>query len=301
MARLAAIDIGTNSLLMTIAEGSVDNPRVLADRATVTRLGEGVDATGKLTPEAILRTIEVIKRYAEEARAVGAQIVAVGTSALRDAENSRVFLDPASSHVGGDIEIIDGKREAELTFRGALSGIAYPGPVTVVDIGGGSTEIVRGEDNKVIESTSMNIGSVRLTERHLKTDPPTDAEMEALDRNLTAVIEGSTVQPTTPLVGIAGTVTTLAAVARKMVEYDGAEVHGTRLLTEEIREMISGFRSVRSTDRVARFPGLTPGRSDVIIAGAQILLRLAERAKTSQITVSDRGVRWGILVDNLTR
>jgi len=299
VARFAAIDIGTNSLLMTIAEGSADNPRVLADRATVTRLGEGVDASGKLTPEAILRTLEVIKRYAEEARAVGARIVAVGTSALRDAENARVFLDPATAHVGGEIEIIDGKREAELTFRGALSGIAYPGTVTVVDIGGGSTEIVRGQDGKVIESVSLNIGSVRLTERHLKSDPPSDGEMEALDRNLTAVIEGSPVQPTAPLVGIAGTVTTLAAVARKMVDYDGSEVHGTRLMTEEIRELIAGFRSTRAPDRVARFPGLQPGRADVIIAGAQILLRLAERARTSQITVSDRGVRWGILVERL--
>lgn len=301
MARIAALDIGTNSLLMTIAEGAADNPRVLADRATVTRLGEGVDAGGKLAPEAILRTLEVIKRYAEEARAVGAQIVAVGTSALRDAENARVFLDPAAAHVGGEIEIVDGKREAALTFRGALTGIAFPGAVTVVDVGGGSTEIVRGQDGKATESASLNIGSGRLTERHLKSDPPTDAEMEALDRNLTAVIDGCPVQPTAPLVGIGGTITTLAAVARKMVDYDGAEVHGTRLLTDEIREMVSGFRSVRAPDRIARFPGLSPGRADVVVAGAQILLRLAERAKTSQITVSDRGVRWGLLVENLTR
>ncbi|MBI2894458.1 MAG: Ppx/GppA family phosphatase [Deltaproteobacteria bacterium] len=300
MARIAAIDIGTNSVLMTIAEGSADNPRVLADRATVTRLGEGVDQSGKLTPEAILRTLDVLKKYAEEAKAVGARIFAVSTSATRDAENSRVFLEPASAFLGSDVEIIDGKREAELTFRGSLSGIAFPGAVTVVDIGGGSTEIVRGEAGKVIESTSLNIGSVRLTERHLKSDPPTDQEMEALDRNLTAVIEGSSVQPTAPLVGIAGTVTTLAAVSRKMIDYDGAEVHGTRLMTEEVREMIAGFRAVRKSDRPARFPGLTSGRADVIIAGAQILLRLAERARTSQITVSDRGVRWGILVEKLS-
>lgn len=295
--RAAALDIGTNTCLLLIAEGTADAPVAVLERALITRLGKGVDRNGRLDDAAIERTVAALSDYAGEIRKAGVtRVEAVCTSAARDAENGAAFLERAAAVLGVEPRIIAGDEEARLTFEGALTGLHTDEAVTVFDIGGGSTEIIHGkrELGTVIRAAvSLDVGSVRLTERHVLHDPPTPAELEAVRRDTDAALAGAPRERTSELVGVAGTITTLAAIEQQLSVYDATLVHGSTLSRTAIAAQIARLSSVNLEER-KRITGLDPGRADVICAGAVIALALCEWAGFDHVRVSDRGVRWGL-------
>ncbi|MGZ3406439.1 MAG: Ppx/GppA phosphatase family protein [Polyangia bacterium] len=294
--RLAAIDVGTNTALLTIAEGG----QPIEERAEIVRLGEGLDRSGRLKDEAIARTVAVVAEFADAiARHGCTRVAAVTTEAVRKAANGGDFVAQASAllaRVGGRMEVIDGEREARLSWRAvAASFPQLTGPRTVVDIGGGSTELIVGE-REVEGVRSLPIGSVRLTERIVTHDPPTADE----GARLVATVDEALAQAPAPrgaLVGIAGTVTTLAAMAQRLESYDGARVHGSTLSRATVDALVAELGATPLADK-RRTPGLDPKRADVIWAGAIILQRVMARAGVDACIVSDRGIRWG-LIDEL--
>jgi exopolyphosphatase / guanosine-5'-triphosphate,3'-diphosphate pyrophosphatase len=298
---LATIDIGTNSVLLQIARAADGGGiEVIRDRATITRLGRGVDRTRRLDPEAVARTLEVLREYATIAAAEGARVVAVGTSALRDAENAASFVEPARAILGAPIEVISGQLEAELTFLGATQGLPLDeGTRCVVDIGGGSTEIVVGRAGRVIASVSLDIGAVRLTERHALNAPASPDRLHAIDADIAQALMASPVKPCAPLVAIAGTATTLAAIHLQMATYQPKRIHGATLSRADVDALAGRLAGMSLQERVT-LPGLDPARADVIVAGARILLALIDHAQATEITVSNGGVRVGLAVRELS-
>lgn len=309
--RVAAIDIGTNSVLLLVAERRGGDLVALAERATITRLGQGVDATRALAPEAVERTLACLTRYGEELRALGVErIDAVGTSAMRDAAGGAAFIAQARERLGVAPRVISGEEEAALTFAGALTGLSLPpAPRIVFDVGGGSTEIILGgPSGEVGRAASLDVGSVRLTERLVRSDPPSAAELDAV-RNAaraalanapplphTATLDADGVRPI--LVGVAGTVTTLAALVRDVIPYDGARVHGARLTRAEIAATTARLATLPLGDR-RKLPALDPARADVIVAGSILVEEILTWAAGSngppgELITSDRGVRWGL-------
>jgi len=292
---VAAIDVGTNTALLTIADGG----EPVEERAEIVRLGEGLDKSGRLKDEAIARTVAVVADYAEAiARHGCTRVAAVTTEAVRKAANGGDFVARASealAKVGGRMEVIDGEREARLCWR-AVSG-AFPslaGPRTVVDIGGGSTELIVGE--RAVEGViSLPIGSVRLTERCVAHDPATNDDAARL---AATVDEALTQAPPLrgALVGIAGTVTTLAAMAQRLDSYDATRVHGSRLTRAEVDGLAALLQATPLAAK-KRMPGLDPKRADVIYAGAVILARVMARTGAAECIVSDRGIRWGLIYE----
>jgi exopolyphosphatase/guanosine-5'-triphosphate,3'-diphosphate pyrophosphatase len=298
---LATIDIGTNTTLLLVARVSADGAlELLEERAEITRLGRGIGAGGALGADGMARTLAALRDFVAVARRHQAKIAAIGTEALRRAPNRAAFLDPAGEIVGDPIEVIDGAREATLTFRAVADAFpaALAGALTVVDIGGGSTEIVIATRGEVTFNVSLPLGSVRLTERFVHHDPPRLDEIAAITAAVDAALAGvpfpaSGTVPVT-LVGVAGTVTSLAAMAEALVSYDPARVHGYRLSQEALAEQIARLRVGTQAAR-ERIIGLDPRRADVILAGALILQRIAAAAAVGEIQVSDRGIRWGLM------
>lgn len=295
--RVAAIDIGTNTVLLLVAEDAgTPGPsrlRPVFERATITRLGQGVDASGALAPEAVERTRVCLEGYASEIAAAGAERVAiVGTSAMRDARGGAALQERISALFGVEARVLSGDEEASLTFAGAVGGLGIPDEdeLAVFDVGGGSTEIVVGAvrgGGAPRFSRSFDIGSVRLTERHGEAI----ADIERAVRTELAQL------PPLPSahapIGVAGTVTTLAAVSLGLAPYDGARVHGHVISAVEVRRVVRDLAAVDVETR-RRVPGMEPKRADVIIAGGVIVQTLLELWKTDSVVVSDRGVRWGL-------
>ncbi len=233
-------------------------------------------------------------------RAAGAERIAVvGTSAMRDAEGGQAVRTHVESVFGVEARVISGDEEARLTFAGAVSGLGLPaGEIAVFDIGGGSTEIVegcldaRGAPERISFARSFDIGSVRLTERHVRSDPPTPAELDALRSAVDA--ELAELAPSErPVIGIAGTMTTLAAVSLEMASYDGARVHGHVMLRREIDRVVRELASKPLAERRS-VCGLEPKRADVIVAGGIIASAVLARLGAERVRISDRGVRWGL-------
>lgn len=299
--RAAAIDIGTNTVLLLVAERGADGQLVaVEERATITRLGEGVDKTRRLLPAAIERTNAAIDAYADVVRQLGVDRVdVVGTSAMRDAAGGEAVRDHVQAKLGVPARTIPGDEEARLTFVGALSGIATIAPgtnVRVFDIGGGSTEVVHGQrgSSAIAYAHSYDVGSVRLTERFVTRDPPPPAELDAIRASAAGTFaDVPPFESPTPPIGIAGTMTTLAAVSLKMTTYDGARVHGMKLTVTEIERVLRELAALPLADR-SKVPGLEPKRADVILAGGLVALAYLAQAKADAVTVSDRGVRWGL-------
>jgi exopolyphosphatase/guanosine-5'-triphosphate,3'-diphosphate pyrophosphatase len=312
--RAAAIDVGTNSVLLTIAVATPEGLLTEVERATITRLGEGVDRTRRLSPSAEERTLACLEAYAELLAERNVDAVAlVGTSALRDAAGGEHFIRRAREIVGTELEVISGRREAELTFRGSVSGLSVEGPVTVYDIGGGSTEIIhgffgprsdagassRGRVVRIDAATSLDVGSVRLTERHVTNDPPSETELDAVREDVRGELAAlAPLPPHSKLIGVAGTVTTLAALDQKLDPYDAERVHGSALSASALERLVAELAvlplSVRQT-----LPGLEPRRADVIVAGSVLTLEILRWAGARETLVSDRGVRWGLLEELL--
>lgn len=302
--RVAAIDIGTNSVLLTVVErDSAGNHRVLLDRATITRLGQDVDRTRQLAPDAIERTLDCLRSYAGTLGELRVdKLAVVGTSALRDAGNARLFTKRATELLGVAPRVIEGTVEAELTFRGALSGLAATGPVLVIDIGGGSTEVIAGQANtqggRAKAFASVDVGCVRLTERFVSTDPPTAAALNAIaeyTRAAMSVVDFAAAD--SHLVAVAGTATTLAAMLLELVSYDSTKVHGSVLRLRDL-ELLTHRLSRASHAERCHFRGLDPKRADVIVAGSIMLSTLLVVFGHEHVTISDRGVRFG-LVDEM--
>lgn len=298
--RVAAIDIGTNTVLLVIAEESATGVRPVLERATITRLGEGVDKTGTLSAAAMQRTLACLEGYATLIQTANVQALAVvGTSAMRDAKRSHEFVSDVERLLGVAPSVIAGQREAELTFRGAISGLTVSGPVVVFDVGGGSTEIISAEvvdgSALIADSVSLDIGSVRLFERHLHLDPPSPEQLEQVRAQVREALRGA---PSVPrwatLVGVAGTVTTLAAVDQQLATYDSELVHGSVLPAERIEELLGQLGAQPLAQRLA-MPGLEPGRADVIVSGAAIVAEVVRWSGCPGLVVSDRGVRWGLI------
>jgi exopolyphosphatase / guanosine-5'-triphosphate,3'-diphosphate pyrophosphatase len=297
--RVATVDIGTNTVLLLVAErGSSGELVAIEEHATITRLGEGVDRTRSLQPAAIARTNAAISAYAEIVTRLGVDRVAVvGTSAMRDAGGGDAVRAHVKEKLGVEARTISGKEEAELTFAGALSGVPVTDPkVRVFDIGGGSTEVVHGNRStgEILYAHSYDVGSVRLTERHVRSDPPAAPELAEL-RSAAKGAFGAvpSFESRTPPVGIAGTMTTLAAVSLGMTSYDGARVHGLELPVAEIERVVAMLARLPLAERAA-VPGLEPKRADVIIAGGLLALGYLDHVGARSVTISDRGVRWGL-------
>jgi exopolyphosphatase/guanosine-5'-triphosphate,3'-diphosphate pyrophosphatase len=295
--RFAAIDIGTNSVLLTVVEQVHGALRPILERAEITRLGEGTAASGQLSPGGIQRTLAVLTEYADSVRELGAERTAtVATSAARDAKNGAEFLEQARRATGLDLEIIAGAREAELSFQAALADFGAPGkPLLVVDIGGGSTEFAYGSSSPPSFHASLDIGAVRLTERFVACDPPSAWERAAIRATIDGALRDLPPAPAgSELVALAGTATTLATLTLRLVRFDAARIHGARLSRAQVHSLCERLWRMPLSDRIA-LPGLQPGRADVIPVGAEILARTLELLRFGSVTISDRGVRWGLL------
>ncbi|MCC6996641.1 MAG: Ppx/GppA family phosphatase [Deltaproteobacteria bacterium] len=292
----ACVDIGTNTVLMLCAQrAEAGTVRVLVERGAVTRLGQGVEASGRLDEAAVARTLAALREQVAEARAAGAtRVAAVGTQALREAANAQAFLGPAAELLGEPVEIVSGEREAELSRRAVLESfpeLAAPGlSATLMDVGGGSTEFVVLRGGVAAFVRSLKLGSVRLTERLVRADPPTVDEVRALRRVVREAVAEVPFAGT--LVGIAGTLTTLAAVARGLASPEGALVHGVRLGRAEVEAVVARLAAMTVAQRRA-LAGMEAKRADVIVAGGCIVLGVLEASGASEVLVSDRGVRWG--------
>jgi exopolyphosphatase/guanosine-5'-triphosphate,3'-diphosphate pyrophosphatase len=303
--RVASLDIGTNSVLLLVAERDQQGTiRPLLERATITRLGEGVDRTRELSAAASERTLACLREYAADLARLGVDhVAAVGTSALRDARGGAEFTALAESVLGVAPEIISGPREAELTFAGSLAGLSVPPDedVTVFDVGGGSTEIVTGrldaqQRAAIGSAVSLDIGSVRLFERHVSADPPSAAELEAVKRDVDRALADAPASAARYLIGVAGTVTTLASVALELESYDSALVHGHVLTRETVSKVVQKLTTT-SLETRKRLRGMEPRRADVIVTGAVLVERVLAWSAVSELIVSDRGVRWGLAAE----
>jgi len=297
--KVAALDVGTNTVLMLVAELTPDGGvRKLADLSRITRIGRGVDATGKLDPTAARNTLDTIAEFVDQARALGAtKILSAATAALRDVADGGDFIARVKARCGIDLEVIAGETEAQLAYLSSVKGLKLDpsAKLLIVDIGGGSTELVRAQPGGSIDAVSLQIGSVRLTERFVHSDPPHPREAADLRLAIDAALDALrwNFRPDV-MVGIAGTVTTIAAVALGLAPYDPERVHGYQLSEAEVLRAIGQFGSVTLDDR-KKLPGLDPGRADVIFAGAAILERVMAHFTIDRVTVSDQGVRWGLI------
>jgi len=302
--RVATIDIGTNSVLLLVAARDGQHVRALVERATITRLGEGVDRTGELAPAAVERTLACLREYADEiGRWDVDAVAAVGTSAMRDAAGGEAFCDAAEAVLGARPSVISGEREAQLTFDGALMGLEPEGVLAVFDIGGGSTEIIVGARigrgrGTLARAKSLDIGAVRLTERHVRHDPPLPSELDAIRRAVRDALKDAPSMRGRPLVGVAGTVTTLTAFAHGIAPYDARQVHGAVLSRVALGEAVATLAATPLEER-RQLAAIEPKRADVIVAGGILAEELCDAAEADRLIASDRGVRWGLALECL--
>ncbi|MFD9780299.1 exopolyphosphatase [[Kitasatospora] papulosa] len=308
MTRVAAVDCGTNSIRLLVADvdPATGDFTELDRRMRIVRLGQGVDRTGRLAPEALERTFDACRDYAAAIKELGAERIRfVATSASRDAENSDTFVRGVQEILGVEPEVVTGDLEAQLSFDGATKELVgadhLEKPYLVVDIGGGSTEFVVGDD-RVRAARSVDIGCVRMTERHLVldgavVDPPTPDRIAAIRADVAAALD--LVEETVPissaatLVGLAGTVTTVAAMALGLEEYDSEAIHHSRVSVERVRELTERLLASTHEERAA-IPAMHPGRVDVIASGALVLLAVMERAGAREVVVSEQDILDGI-------
>lgn len=297
--RVAAIDVGTNSTRLLVAEEQPGGFRSVDRRMVITRLGQGVDRTRVLAPDALDRTLRTIAEYAATCGELGVEkLIVTGTSAVRDARNREEFFEGVRKLTGTEAELLTGEQEARATFVGTLSDLEETGTVVVVDIGGGSTELVVGS-GRPERLVSMDIGCVRLFEKYLESDPPSTEEIEAMraeiDEVLAEVRGELAVSPGSRLIGVAGTVTQLATLKAGSPVYDPDVTHHSVLSHGDVRSLARRLESLTIGQR-KRVTGLEPGRADVIVAGAEILLGVMEAFDLPEVLVSERDILDGLVL-----
>ena len=299
--RVAVVDIGTNSTRLLVAEVEGGGVREIERSSIVTRLGRGVDTSGQLAAEAIEDVCEALAGYIDAYRQLQAErVVVIATSAVRDASNSEMFLAELRERFALDASILDGAEEARLTYLGACAERPPAEKVLVVDIGGGSTELVIGDGPEVGFYASLQVGTVRHSERHIAHDPPAAAELEELAGDVRTVIsgalEGAALAQANEGIGVAGTPTSLAAIEQGLDPYDPERVHGYRLSLEAIQHMCSELAAMPLAERLA-VKGLHAGRAPTIVAGVVILIGVMRAFGLDQIEVSEHDILWGAALD----
>ena len=300
MSRKAIIDIGSNSIKFFVGELAADKTiTTVLDTNDIARLGENLNKTGMICPEAMERNVASVANFCAKAKELGAdEIVAVGTMALRTASNSAEFVEKVKAACGLEVQIIPGEEEARLSYLAVLSGLPLQGgDLVVFDTGGGSTEFIFGHGTQLVKRFSVNLGAVRITENYLTSDPVTPEQVSAaiaqIDKEFAAAgVEGQPDQ----LVGMGGTVTSMGAVKHKMIKYDPDVIQGSTLTKADISEQIGDY-STRTIEQRKELPGLQPKRADVILAGACILNVITSRLGVDKLTISDRGLRHGLAFD----
>jgi exopolyphosphatase / guanosine-5'-triphosphate,3'-diphosphate pyrophosphatase len=300
--RVAAIDVGTNSTRLLVAEQSSDGFRPIDRRMTITRLGQGVDRSRALDPQALERTLATIADYAAACGEYSVERLRVtGTSAVRDARNRDEFFRGVRTLTGSEPEMLSGEAEARATFAGAISDLPDGGAVLVVDIGGGSTELIAGRDEPEA-LVSLDIGCVRLFEKHLHSDPPSNDELAALRTEATDVLVPARNRLSVPagarLVGVAGTVTQLATLKAGLPVYDPDVTHHAVLSHGDVRMLARRLETLPYEPR-SRVKGLEPGRVDVIVAGAEILLCVMEVFDAAEVLASEKDILDGLVLELL--
>ncbi len=296
----ASIDLGTNTCLMLLAEvesGEIKN--VLGDYARIIRLGEGVDKTRSLQPDAIERTLECLTEYRKIVSGAGVlpgDVVCVATSQARDASNGEEFFERVEAECGFKFEVISGRDEARMSFIGSLLPGMEPSLYAVVDIGGGSTEFVT-----VQEGRSIDLGSVRFTERYLKSDPVTEVEylscLDRIDNKLEELVEWRrSIPENTRMLAVAGTATTLASWHLCLKEFDAAKIEQVELTNDHLHRMVEDLKRMTVAERREQV-GIEPKRADVLLAGAMIMWRSMEKLNFPGCNISTRGLRYGVLME----
>jgi exopolyphosphatase / guanosine-5'-triphosphate,3'-diphosphate pyrophosphatase len=300
-ARLAAVDVGTNSTRLLVAD--VESGRVVAEHARemiITRLGKGVDRTGRFDPAALRRTLDVLAGYGATCRRLGVQgRRVVATSATRDAGNRQEFLDGVRALLGVEAEVLSGEAEAATAYRGATHDLPGDGRTLVVDIGGGSTELILGTTGNPEAMVSLDLGCVRLHERHLHTDPPTATEVAALRADAATQLARvtGTLDPASAerVVGVAGTITTVTAIGLGLAVYDPRRIHRSALSAAEIAAVAEKLAAMTVAERAA-IPVMAKGREDVIAAGALLLDELVRTFGFQRVIASETDILDGVLL-----
>ncbi len=292
----AVIDIGSNSVLLLVAERDASGAlNIVRDMATVARVSEGAAARGTLSPEAIARTLEVLRSYRARASADGvADIEAVATEGLRMASNAEEFLAPASEILGSAVRLISGEEEARLSYRSVALEHRSVAPLRVIDIGGASTELVCGRGLDIDEAVSHRLGSVRVSESHGDGHPPSPAALEAIYAHAREVLASQPLAAHSELYGLAGTVTTAAGVLLELEHYDRDRVDGTRVSVGQLRAL---QRRLAQLDlaQLRAIPLVGVGRADVVVGGVTILLAALDHCGARTLVVRDRGLRYALL------
>ena len=290
MPRVAAVDLGTNSTRLLVADVDGERLEEVARRLTITRLGEGVDERRRLLPVPIARVRNCLAEYRRELEALEAtRTLAIATSAVRDAENGEAFLGEIEWSYGFATRLLDGSEEAAMMVRGVTAGRPPLEQALIVDIGGGSTELVLGTDGGAQAMSSLDIGCVRLTERFLTSDPPSEPELAAAAgyvRSLLPVFDSR------HAIGVAGTVTTLATLDLGLAEYDPERTHGHRISRASVERELERLAALPLAERL-RVPGIEPGRAPVIVAGVVVLREVMDAYGLEEIEVSERDILHG--------
>ncbi len=289
--RVAAIDLGTNSTRLLVADADDGRLKEVERLLAITRLGEGVDTSRGLAEPAVARVDAQVGRYIDRARELGAEtVLAIATSAVRDAANGGEFLAGLKRRHGIRTMLLAGEDEARMTFRGVTSARPLSGEAVICDIGGGSTELIAGDPQGVNYAVSLDMGCVRMSERFLRADPPTGEEIAALRRQVAEMLP--TDVPAGELIGVAGTVTTLATIDLGLDEEIPERVDGHRLGRARVSAELERLAAIPLAER-RRVRGLMPERAPTIVAGAAILVELMERLGTDTLTVSERDILHG--------
>lgn len=314
MNRYAAIDIGTNSMRLLLA--SVEQGNIVERRKEVntTRIGGSVDKNKQISEEGIERNIEALGQFVEEGKAYGAEkILAIATSAVRDAANGQDFVKRAYEKTGVSIEVISGEEEAELGYQGVAMGLGSTASnrqleerILVIDIGGGSTELILGQGKKLQKTISLNVGAVRMTERHITTDPIEQEQYTQMEADIYSIVKDTleeikvqlkaekSVVPV-KLMGIGGTITTLAAIHQELDPYDSDKVHNYKLTSEDVAALKQKL-SMLKVEEIRNLKGIHPKRADIILAGATILTIIMGSLNSTEITVSEYDNLEGLIL-----
>jgi exopolyphosphatase/guanosine-5'-triphosphate,3'-diphosphate pyrophosphatase len=299
--RVAVADMGTNSTRLLVADVEDGEVKELERRSTVTRLGRGVDTSRQLATEAIEDVVSAVGEYIKLYEPLEPDVVlALATSAVRDAENSGAFIAELRERFALNARILTGEEEARLTYVGAVAGRAPSDGTLVIDIGGGSTEIVVGSGREMAFHTSLQLGTVRHTERHIRNDPPTAPELEALAedirKQLFAELAAADFFEIHTGIAVAGTPTSLAAIDQELDPYDPERVHGYVLSLDAIQHMYS-MLSGKSLEERLNVPGLHPGRAPTIVAGVVILIQAMRAFGLQEIEVSEHDILYGAALE----